>query len=153
MAGASPALQAGWDEFADTLENRLAWVSADGERSLQFSGRLDLTTYYIPETVADLRYTAPETELLFSPVLQLFADARLAPGIQAHAQLRADRGFDPADEPLEAPWRTPPSAWRPGPTTASACKSAVSPPYSAAGPAAATPGTTPSSPPRSPKKI
>ncbi len=102
LAGEAPMAHAGWDEFADAVETRLARVSPDGERSLQISGRLDLTGYHIPEPVADLRYTAPDTDFLVSPVLQVFADARLSPQVQARAQVRVDRGFDPADKPLES---------------------------------------------------
>jgi hypothetical protein len=101
LGGGANALHAGWDEFADAAERNLTRVSADGKRSFQLSGRIDLATHYVPEAVADLRYTDADEELLFEPVLRLFADARLAPGLQAHAQLRADRGFDPADQSPE----------------------------------------------------
>lgn len=101
IGGGGATLRAGWDEFADTAENALTRVSADEKRSFQISGRIDLATYYAPDAVADLRYADADEDLLFEPVLRLFTDARLAPGVQAHAQLRADRGFDPADQSLE----------------------------------------------------
>ncbi len=100
LGGASP-LHAGWDEVSDYLGSEMTFVSEERDRSLQISGRLDVATYYVPEPAPDLLYTAPDTKLLFSPVLRIFADGRLAEGVQARAQLRADRGFDPADEAVE----------------------------------------------------
>ncbi len=94
------AAAASWDDFADSAADALTLVSADGDRSLQISGRFDFTVHHLPEAVADLRYTDADEEVLFAPVFRLFGDAILAPRLQAHAQLRADRGFDPADQSL-----------------------------------------------------
>lgn len=95
------AARADWDEVTDGLGRALDFAAADGSARLKFSGRLDLASYYVPEPTADLLYTGPEAEVLFSPVLRLFADARLGERFRAQAQLRADRGFDPADQPVD----------------------------------------------------
>lgn len=93
--------RADWDEATDQVGRALDFAAEDGSARLRFSGRLDLATYLVPEPTADLLYTGPEADTLFSPVLRLFADARIGEHIRAQAQLRADRGFDPADEPLD----------------------------------------------------
>lgn len=99
--GGTGAGAAGLDDVADRLGERLTFGSADGAFGMRISGRLDLAVHQVSQPSADLLYTGPEAETLFSPVLRIFADARLGTRFSTTGQVRLDRGFDPADESVQ----------------------------------------------------
>lgn len=102
LAGCGATARANYDDGVDHLREHLTFASAGGTVRARVSGRVDLTLYHEAQATADLRYTEADSSMLFSPVARVFADVQLGPHLYAFAQLRADRGFDPAASPLEA---------------------------------------------------
>src|SRR5690606_24113991 len=79
---------------------RLSAGTADGAFGARISGLLDLETYFLPRPAPGLVYTDGRT--LFNPRLSLFLDAQAGDRIYGFAQVRVDRGFDPAKGSLGA---------------------------------------------------
>lgn len=95
LAAASRAAAA--DEWLDDLGEELRFASADGGVRAKLSGSMELEGYYASAPVADLIFN--EGKYLFNPRLNLNLDAQFGGRTYFFAQLRADRGFDPSDEP------------------------------------------------------
>src|SRR5262245_29134997 len=93
-----------WAQEGDWLErlgDSLTFASSDGSIRARASGTFEVDAYYSPATRADLRFFDGTDETLVAPRLCLFLDAQCGEHVYAFAQIRVDRGLDPADEPLE----------------------------------------------------
>jgi class 3 adenylate cyclase len=97
LALGSGGLHAQLVDELPTLE-RLYLSSASGALQLGFSGRLDLEAY-LPED--EPAWIIPSTEPFVAPRLRLFADAFLGERVFASAELRVDRGEEPAAGDVE----------------------------------------------------
>ncbi|HEX3730467.1 MAG TPA: hypothetical protein VHV47_11725 [Opitutaceae bacterium] len=78
----------------ETLDNRLAYSSADGRVRVRLSGTLDLEGYATEAPDPGLIVTDDRAPL-FAPRLSAFLDAQIGPDLYVFGQLRVDRGFDP----------------------------------------------------------
>jgi hypothetical protein len=103
VAGGVPLVSAATvrasDGFFDRLEQVLTVSSASGNARARLSGTLDLEAYALARPVPGVIDAAGHA--LFNPRLTVFADAQGGPRWYAFAQMRADRGFDPADRRAE----------------------------------------------------
>lgn len=79
------------------LDQHLTLSSADAEWRADVSGLLDLEAY-LPEQQA-LGLLETDDEVFFNPRLTLMLDLQMSSHWRAHAQMRADRGFDPGFAP------------------------------------------------------
>lgn len=103
----------GADDFFDRIEDMLTLSAPDSRFRVRLSGALDLEGYSFPQP-APLLLRAGGYEL-FSPRLTTFLDAQLGAQVYVFAQARADRGFDPGENPVRprldeyavryTPWR------------------------------------------------
>jgi hypothetical protein len=85
----------------DALGEKLTFVSADGAKWARLSSTQELTVY-APEADPPATH-APgllfsDNSLFVAPRLSLSLDAGIGEHLLAHAQLRADRGFDPGSD-------------------------------------------------------
>ncbi len=92
VAGA-PGVRAS-DEAFERLAAALTFASADSQLRARVSGVLDLEGYAFPQPSPGLLYTSGHA--LFNPRLTLFLDGQLGARTYFFAQVRADRGYDPA---------------------------------------------------------
>ncbi|MEQ1859763.1 MAG: hypothetical protein ABMA13_07505 [Chthoniobacteraceae bacterium] len=84
------------EDYIERLRENLAFSAFDGNLRVRLSGVADLEAYSTPQPPPGLLFTDRHT--LLSPRLSLFLDAQLCSHVYAFAQMRVDRGFDPADE-------------------------------------------------------
>ncbi len=87
-------------DLVDRVDDALTFSSADGVVRGRISGSLDLEAYQFttpPPALIDSRGSA-----LFNPQLTTFFDGQIGSTVYMFAQARVDRGFDPANEPLQA---------------------------------------------------
>jgi hypothetical protein len=89
----------GNDEFFDRLDQALTVSTADGHIRARVSGTADLEGYVFPQPQPGV--IVSEGHALFAPRLTLFLDLQLGGKVYVFVQSRADRGFDPSNEPLE----------------------------------------------------
>jgi hypothetical protein len=88
------------DEVFDGIRDALSYSSHDNQVRARLSGTLDLEEYWFQQPAPQLIYA--EKSPLFTPRLTLFLDAQVGDRVYVFVQGRADRGFDPSDEKLEA---------------------------------------------------
>jgi hypothetical protein len=88
------------DDWLDSLDDALRASAFGGNVTAEITGLLDLEGYSIQQPALGL-YTEGGNAL-FAPRLTLNLDAQITPAIYAFAEVRVDRGFDPADRNLEA---------------------------------------------------
>jgi hypothetical protein len=88
------------EDFLDRVGDALSVSSAAGEFRGRLSGTLDVEAYQFRPTAPGVIHAAGDS--LFTPRLSVFLDAQAGPQLYFFAQARVDRGFDPANEPLEA---------------------------------------------------
>jgi hypothetical protein len=81
-------------DFLDDV-NRALLFGDDGPFRLRLSGLADLEAYYFEGPPPAL--IESDSSFLLNPRLSIFADAQLGSHLYASAQIRVDRGFDPAD--------------------------------------------------------
>jgi hypothetical protein len=86
-------------DFIDRVEDNLQFSAFHDQLRARLSGTLDLEGYRFDQPAPGLIST--NSDGLFNPRLSLFLDAQWGPQIYAFVQTRVDRGFDPADDPLE----------------------------------------------------
>ena len=98
LAPGAPMARATGD-FFDNLGSTLTVASANRETSAKLSGTFDLEVYRLESPAPGLLYTPDET--LLNPRLTLFLDAQAGHRWYFFAQVRVDRGFDPAKRGLE----------------------------------------------------
>ncbi len=92
LLAAGPCLRA--EGPLETLDERLAYSSGDGELRLRLSGTLDLEEY-ATEAPAPGLIVSDGREPLFVPRLSAFLDGQLGANLYVFGQVRADQGFDP----------------------------------------------------------
>lgn len=88
------------EEFFDRVGDALSVSSAGGGLRARLSGTLELEAYQFRPTAPGVIHAAGDS--LFNPRLTVFLDAQVGSQVYIFAQARVDRGFDPANEPLEA---------------------------------------------------
>jgi hypothetical protein len=86
--------------LVDRIDENLSFSGYDDQLRVHFSGLLDVEYYQFSGDAPGLIFT--DGSQLWNPRLTLFCDAQFGPELYFFAQARVDRGFDPADEPLEA---------------------------------------------------
>ncbi len=89
-----------FDHAMDRLAERLSFADQSGYWRLQVRGTLDLEGYFFARPPPGLLRT--EGSSLWQPRATVYADTQAGPSIYGFAQFRVDRGFDPADQSLEA---------------------------------------------------
>ena len=82
------------DDTIDRLDDVLTIRSSDATLGARISGTVDLEGYWLEQPAPGLLDTARDT--LLSPRFTTFVDLQLGRSVYVFAQLRADRGFDPA---------------------------------------------------------
>jgi hypothetical protein len=97
--------------WLDQVDNSMRVSFFKGAIVAQLSGLLDFEGYYIEQPTIGT-YTTNNNEL-FAPRLTLNFDAQITPAVYAFAELRVDRGFDPADQNLEARFDSYGISWKP----------------------------------------
>jgi hypothetical protein len=88
------------DEWLDQLDETLSFSSRDETVRARVSGAAELEYYAYSQPPPGLIESAHGS--LLNPRFELFLDAQIGPELYFFAQARADRGFDPADEPTAA---------------------------------------------------
>jgi len=88
------------DDVIDELDEQLTFHTEDGNVRARISGTIELEGYRFTEPAPALIDARGQS--LFNPRLTTFADLQIGPRVYAFLQARADRGFDPSDEPGEA---------------------------------------------------
>lgn len=96
LAGGIPALKA--QAFLDAIDGALSAETMQGQVRVQASGTLELEGYRFSQPSPGLLFTAGRS--LLNPRLSVYLDAELGRRLYAFAQFRADRGFDPASDPV-----------------------------------------------------
>ena len=86
-------------DFLEEADEKLSLNLFQDRFRARLSGLLDLETYFIDQRPPGLIDAG--AGLLFNPRLSLFLDEQLGQYFYIFAQARADRGFDPANNPLE----------------------------------------------------
>jgi hypothetical protein len=87
------------ETWFDRVEDALTFSGRDASWRARVSGLLDIEGYAMQTPPPGVIFGQGET--LFSPRLSLFFDAQLGHRVYLFVQARADRGFDPAPQPLE----------------------------------------------------
>ena len=87
------------DDLLDRLDESLTFATEDASLRARLSGLLDIEGYHFGQPAPGLVFT--EDHNLVNPRLSLFFDAQLGPHVYLFVQSRVDRGFDPADAPVE----------------------------------------------------
>jgi hypothetical protein len=90
----------GAEEVFDRIEQALSWSAAEDRVRARLSGLVDLEGYSFQQPVEALVHT--DSHALFNPRLSAFFDAQLGASVYMFAQVRVDRGFDPADDRMQA---------------------------------------------------
>lgn len=90
----------GGEAFFDRIEDALTFTTANQQVRLRLSGTLDLEAYHF-QTPPPMILRA-RGDSLYGPRLSTFLDAQLGSRVYVFAQARADRGFDPAQNPVKA---------------------------------------------------
>jgi hypothetical protein len=85
--------------FFDHLQDALTWSADGGRIRARVSGTIDAEGYSLQQPAPGVIDTGNNT--LFNPRLSLFLDVQAGPHVYAFAQMRADRGFDPGNDPGE----------------------------------------------------
>jgi len=85
-----------FDEWLDSIEDRLSVNTFDHAVSTHLSGLMDLEAYSFRQPAPGL--IAANHDFLFNPRVTLFLDGQIGPKIYFFVQSRLDRGFDPADD-------------------------------------------------------
>lgn len=98
------------EELFDRIDEALTWSTADARGRARVSGALDLEYYLLDEPAPGLIET--EAGTLFTPRLTVFLDTQWGESLYGFVQARADRGFDPSDEGLEARFDEYALRWR-----------------------------------------
>jgi hypothetical protein len=83
-------------ELLDAWDEALTYVSQDGKVQTDLSVVTDLTVYAPEEPTGGLLFT--DDDVFVAPRLSAFLDMQLGDRWILHAQMRADRGFDPGLE-------------------------------------------------------
>ena len=83
------------DGVFDRLEQALTFSASESQLRARISGTIELEGYDVQLPPPGVIQTSDEQ--LLTPRLTLFLDAQFGPRIYGFLQLRADRGFDPAD--------------------------------------------------------
>lgn len=97
LALASPAAAQG--VALPTLEELgVGWTSPGGTVQVTFSGRAEVTAYAPGE---DRPWLIAERDPFVAPRISLFTDVLIGERLYAFAELRADRGVDPGDRPMQ----------------------------------------------------
>lgn len=86
------------DDVFDRVEEVLTWSADEGRVRAHVSGTLDLEGYVFPQPAPALLRSTDNA--LFTPRLSVFLDAQLGRPLYFFAQARADRGFDPGENPF-----------------------------------------------------
>ncbi|MDQ2824004.1 MAG: hypothetical protein M3R29_00950, partial [Verrucomicrobiota bacterium] len=87
-------------ELFDRVNDALSIRDPQNRFQLQLSGLVDLESYFLEQPAPGLIYTP--NDFLFNPRLTLFLDASVGKHFYLFVQARVDRGFDPANQQLEA---------------------------------------------------
>lgn len=85
-------------DFLDRAAQQLSFVNESLDLGARLSGTLDLEAYLFPQPPPGLIYA--QGHVLFTPRLALFTDVQIGRSAYAFAQVRVDRGFDPASRSL-----------------------------------------------------
>jgi hypothetical protein len=96
LIASGAALDVRSQELLEALGERLTYTAADGEAWARLSAMGDVTAYAPDRPAPGLLFTDDAT--FVAPRLILSLDAGAGDRFSAHAQLRADRGFDPGLE-------------------------------------------------------
>lgn len=99
ISAATSAVRAD-NDFLDHLDDYLAVSALHGNVRARVSGLLDVEGYYSPQPASGLIQT--EHDFLLNPRLTLFLDTQAGSHVYAFVQARVDRGFDPADQNIQA---------------------------------------------------
>ena len=91
------AADASAQDFLDALGEKLAYTSDDGQVQAVLSVIADLTLFAAERPAQGLLVTSGD--LFLAPRMSAFLDVQLGKRVLMHGQMRADRGFDPGDEP------------------------------------------------------
>lgn len=83
----------------DRVTEALSFSSFNDQLRTRISGLADAEFYYFDGAAPGLIDTSENT--LFNPRLSLFLDGQVGPYVYFFLQGRIDRGFDPADHPME----------------------------------------------------
>ena len=83
-------------DFLDALDDKLSYASVDGTVQAKLSLIGDVTLYSIDTPAPGLLFT--NSDFFAAPRLSAFLDVQLGERVSLHAQMRADRGFDPGLE-------------------------------------------------------
>lgn len=100
LAAFSSVAWASSDDVFDGIRDALSYSGYDNQVRARLSGTLDLEEYWFQEPAPQLIYA--DKSPLFNPRLTLFLDGQIGDRVYLFVQARADRGFDPSDEKLEA---------------------------------------------------
>jgi hypothetical protein len=92
---AASALRA--QQSLDALGERLNFSSASGAFTARLSVMGDLTVYGADRPPPDMLFS--DDQVFVAPGVSLFLDAQAGTRLSFHAQVRADRGFDPGSKP------------------------------------------------------
>jgi hypothetical protein len=88
------------DDVFDRIDEQLAIGFPEQQFYLRASGTFDLEGYELSQPSDDTIFT--ENKTLIVPRLSVALDAQLGKHLYLFTQTRVDRGFDPANAPLEA---------------------------------------------------
>jgi hypothetical protein len=100
LAGLCFVFTARADDFLDHVSDALTFSALNDAVRARLSGRLDLEGYQFEQPAPELINSG--SDALFNPRLSLFLDGQVGSQIYVFAQARVDRGFDPADDSLQA---------------------------------------------------
>src|SRR4051812_27652463 len=110
---AAAVVARGAEDVFDRIEDALTVSAADTRMRFRLSGTMDLEGYSFSQPAPML--VRARGHALFAPRLTTFLDAQLGPAVYLFAQARADRGFDPSNNPVRtrldeyalrySPWR------------------------------------------------
>lgn len=99
-AAVAPSLKAGSiDSMLDAVGDWLLFSSSDHNIRLQISGSIELDAYSFDLPAPAL--IRSDDDFLINPRAILFLDLEAGESTYGFAQVRIDRGYDPADEPAE----------------------------------------------------
>lgn len=88
------------DDPLDRVEDALSWHSGSGAWRAKISGLLDAESYALPHPAPGV--IDADGHWLFNPRLTVYFDSQIGNSLYVFAQGRADRGFDPSTENMQA---------------------------------------------------
>ena len=98
VAAGGPALAQ--EDLYQSIDSALTWSTAQDVIRTRISGDLDLEAYSYQQPAPGLIESQHDT--LVNPRLDLFLDSQVGASLYAFAQVRVDRGFDPAEAKARA---------------------------------------------------